>query len=149
MGDPKFSRKKATRPRNPWQRNLLKEELENISDVVRQLARQEQVIISNIKINSEIERMTKLKKALLEMKNDFNLDQSFDLFNDFLEELSREEIIKLMFSYQFNKDLKEIDDVVLQYKNSVLMSKGNSQTNSRGVGNKSLRGKSRFRKRNY
>ena len=28
MGDPKFSRKKATRPRNPWQRNLLKEELE-------------------------------------------------------------------------------------------------------------------------
>ncbi len=103
----------------------------------------------NIKINSEIERMTKLKKALLEMKNDFNLDQSFDLFNDFLEELSREEIIKLMFSYQFNKDLKEIDDVVLQYKNSVLMSKGNSQTNSRGVGNKSLRGKSRFRKRNY
>lgn len=28
MGDPKYSRKKAARPRNPWQRNLLKEELE-------------------------------------------------------------------------------------------------------------------------
>jgi len=27
MGDPKLSRKKATRPRNPWQRNLLKDEL--------------------------------------------------------------------------------------------------------------------------
>ena len=28
MGDPKYSRKKSARPRNPWQRNLLKEELE-------------------------------------------------------------------------------------------------------------------------
>lgn len=65
--------------------------------------------------------MTKLKNALVEMKTDFKLDQNFGLFNDFLKELSREEIIKLMFSYQFNKDLKEIDDVVPQYKNSVLL----------------------------
>ena len=32
MGDPKYSRKKAARPRNPWQRSLLKEELELVGN---------------------------------------------------------------------------------------------------------------------
>ena len=32
MGDPKYSRKKSARPRNPWQRNLLKEELELVGN---------------------------------------------------------------------------------------------------------------------
>ena len=32
MGDPKYSRKNSARPRNPWQRNLLKEELELVGN---------------------------------------------------------------------------------------------------------------------
>jgi len=32
MGDPKYSRKKSARPRNPWQRSLLKEELELVGN---------------------------------------------------------------------------------------------------------------------
>ena len=42
MGDPKYSRKKSARPRNPWQRNLLKEELELVGSFG---LRPEQVIL--------------------------------------------------------------------------------------------------------
>lgn len=72
------------------------------------------------KITAEIDRMSSLKKALLERKESFSIDQSFDLFNEFLSDMSREEIIKLMFSFQFNKNLKAIDEAIFNFSNSVI-----------------------------
>lgn len=98
------------------------------------------------KINTEIDRMSNLKRALLDRKDSFNIDQSFDLFNEFLVDMNREEIIKLMFSYQFSKDLKEIDEAVLNFKSSVVSCDSNRRSSFRSSGKRQQRGKNRTRR---
>ncbi len=95
------------------------------------------------KVNSEIDRMTNLKKALLERKDDFDIDQSFELFNEFLVDMNREEIVKLMFSYQFNKDLKEIDEAVLNFKSSVISRDNKRYSHSKNTKKSQYRGRRR------
>ena len=98
------------------------------------------------KINIEIDRMSSFKKTLLDRKDDFSIDQSFDLFNEFLIDMNREEIIKLMFSYQFNKDLKEIDEAVLNFKSSVVSRDNNRRSNFKTSGKRQKRGRNRTRR---
>lgn len=97
------------------------------------------------KVISEIDRMSKLKEALLDRKDDFNIDQSFDIFNEFLLDMDREEIVKLMFSYQFNRDLKEIDEAVLSFESSVVSGDNYRRSSFKASGRKHLRGRSRRR----
>jgi hypothetical protein len=60
--------------------------------------------------------------------------------------MNREEIIKLMFSYQFNKELKEIDEAVQNFKNSVVSPGNNRRSNFRTSKKNPQRGRSRTRR---
>ncbi len=98
------------------------------------------------RVSSEVSRMSKLKAAVLERKDEFNVDQSFDLFNEFLDDMSREDIIKLMFSYQFNKDLKEIDEAVSSLKNSTAPKSRERKFRTKSYGRRQGQRKTRSRR---
>lgn len=87
------------------------------------------------KINSELTKMDGLKKAISARGKDFNVDESFDLFLDYFENLGREDVIKLVFSYLFNNDLKMIDESVDNLKKTML-SKAPARSNERSWANK-------------
>lgn len=62
------------------------------------------------KVTSALGRMDGLKAAIMERKDQFEMDQSFDSFKDYLDGLSRDEVLKLMFTFNFNSDFRSIDE---------------------------------------
>ena len=66
--------------------------------------------IKAAKVQNELSKMTSIKEALVEKKDDFNVDGSYELFKDYFQGLSREEVLKLLFAHQFKKGLREIEE---------------------------------------
>ncbi len=66
--------------------------------------------IKKNKVVSDIERMEKLKVAIQNLENEFNVDDSFGIFENFFSDLSKEEILKVLFSSRFNKEFRLIDE---------------------------------------
>ena len=66
--------------------------------------------IKNQKVANELEKMEGLKKAIEERGNDFRVDSTFQSFSNYFSELSKEEVLKLLFSYQYNRDFRYIDE---------------------------------------
>ncbi len=86
------------------------------------------------RINYELEQMSRLKDVLIDKGEDFKVDDSFGLYDDFLQELSKEDIIKLMFSYQLNKDLKQIEEAVSKVSTSQFAPKVSRRKKTRNYG---------------
>ncbi len=72
------------------------------------------------KIGIELEKMQGIKKALIERGKNFSVDESFEIFNSYFTDMSKQDIVKLLFAYHFSNDLKAIDDSIETLKNSVL-----------------------------
>lgn len=72
------------------------------------------------KINAELEKMQSLKTALIDKKELFKVDDSFKFFEEYFSTLSKDEVIKLVFSYYFNSELRLIDESFENFKNSAL-----------------------------
>ncbi len=63
------------------------------------------------KVKGEIEKMQTLKEAILGKGDDFKIDSSFGMFQEDFKDLNREEILRLFFTWSFNKTLRQIDDL--------------------------------------
>jgi ATP-dependent RNA helicase DeaD len=59
----------------------------------------------------EMEKMSNIANILFEKGHDFKLDQNFDLFQDGFGPLDKEDVLKVLFTYAFNKDLKRLDEM--------------------------------------
>lgn len=69
-------------------------------------------VMKQRKVSSELEKMERLKSAIKDRGDEFKIDESFELYNEFLEDLTKEEMAKLLFSYQFNGDFRSIDEIM-------------------------------------
>ena len=69
-------------------------------------------VMKQRKVSSELEKMERLKSAIKDRGDEFKIDESFELYHNFLEDLSKEEMAKLLFSYQFNGDFRSIDEIM-------------------------------------
>lgn len=66
--------------------------------------------IKKNKVASDVERMEKLKIAVQSLENEFNVDDSFGIFENFFSDISKEDILKILFSSRFNKEFRLIDE---------------------------------------
>jgi len=66
--------------------------------------------IKKIKVEGDIERMEKLKEAVTNLENQFNVDDSYGIFENFFEGLTKEEILKVLFSSRFNREFRQIEE---------------------------------------
>ncbi len=76
------------------------------------------------KVTVELEKMFGLKKAIVERGDEFKLDDSYHYYREFLKDMSKEDVLKLLFSYQFNSEFRSIDETLENFKNSMMISKG-------------------------
>jgi ATP-dependent RNA helicase DeaD len=60
---------------------------------------------------SEIEKMSNIANVLFEKGHDFKLDKNFELFQEGFGPLPKEDVLKVLFTYAFNKDLKRLDEM--------------------------------------
>ena len=72
------------------------------------------------RVSVELERMHRLKKTISERGSDFHIDDSFEVFSKYLMDMSKEDIIKLLFSYSFDREFRSIDESLENLKNSML-----------------------------
>jgi ATP-dependent RNA helicase DeaD len=78
-------------------------------------------LTKNNKVMVELDKMHGLKQAIEEKGNDFKVDDSYQYFREYMKDMSKEEIMKLMFSYQFKNDLRSIDESLENLKNSLVV----------------------------
>ncbi|HAZ14904.1 MAG: hypothetical protein A2X86_21240 [Bdellovibrionales bacterium GWA2_49_15] len=64
-----------------------------------------------MKVLREIENMGPIFAALQDKKGDFKTDETFDLFKTYFEHLSKEEALKILFTWTFNSELKRLTDI--------------------------------------
>ena len=62
------------------------------------------------KVEGDLERMEKLKEAVQALETQFNVDDSFGIYADFFSDLSKEEILKVLFSSRFNREFRLIEE---------------------------------------
>ncbi|HLE11755.1 MAG: hypothetical protein A2504_15345 [Bdellovibrionales bacterium RIFOXYD12_FULL_39_22] len=67
--------------------------------------------VKRMKIKKELKEMESLKQAIMEKKDSFKIDESFTIFKEHLDGLSADDVLKLMFSWKFNFDLRQIDNI--------------------------------------
>lgn len=69
-------------------------------------------------VERELLKMEKLKTAIKEKGKEFKVDGSFQGFKEYLGELSKEQILKLLFSYNLASELRLIDESLENLKSS-------------------------------
>jgi ATP-dependent RNA helicase DeaD len=62
-------------------------------------------------VDKELARMATLVETVKEKGDEFKLDETYDHFKESLEGLSRDEILKVLFSQKFRKDLRRYQDL--------------------------------------
>lgn len=95
---------------SPNQRYEIKKVERTTGQVLKEYALPSLEDIKKNKVVSDIERMEKLKEAVQNLENEFNVDDSYGIFENFFSDLSKEEILKVLFSSRFNKEFRLIDE---------------------------------------
>jgi ATP-dependent RNA helicase DeaD len=72
------------------------------------------VELKKIKISKELVKMDKIKIAITDKQDDFKVDPTFEFFENYFSDLSKEQILKVLFSYRFNKEIRQIDESPLK-----------------------------------
>ncbi|MBT3236494.1 MAG: DEAD/DEAH box helicase [Bdellovibrionales bacterium] len=91
--------------------------------------------IKKAKIKNELKKMDGLKVAIVDRDHAFNIDDSFEHFAHYMQDLSKEQMMKLLFSYHFNTQIRRIDESNIEVvKNS---------SNKKSSGNRNGRRRSR------
>lgn len=70
------------------------------------------------RVEIELDKMQALKSAIQEKQDKFNVDDSYGLFQEYFEGLSKDQVMKLLFSYNFNSEFRQIDDTLSNLKES-------------------------------
>jgi ATP-dependent RNA helicase DeaD len=63
-----------------------------------------------LKILNELSKMDLQKEAILKKGSDFTVDESFASFENYLKDLTKDQMMKLFFSYHFGQEIKQIED---------------------------------------
>ncbi|MBL6991282.1 MAG: DEAD/DEAH box helicase [Bacteriovoracaceae bacterium] len=66
--------------------------------------------LKKVKICRELNKMDALKVALVDKEEAFAIDPAFKYFQSYFQDLSKEQILKLLFSYRFNKEIRQLND---------------------------------------
>lgn len=68
--------------------------------------------LKGIKVKTDLEKMDGLKAAIVERGAGFKTDESYALFEDYFDGLSKEELLKIFFSTQFNKEFRMLEQAL-------------------------------------
>lgn len=66
--------------------------------------------LKRIKVSNELTKMDAIKGAIIEREETFRLDDAFSQFNEYFNDLTKEQALKVLFAYRFNKELRAIDE---------------------------------------
>ncbi len=72
------------------------------------------------RISYELEKMQGIRDAVEEKGEDFALDDSFSVFEEYFSNLSKQEVVKILFSHYYKKDLRSIDETLESLEKSIL-----------------------------
>jgi ATP-dependent RNA helicase DeaD len=67
-------------------------------------------LLKKAKITKELDKMDKIKAAIVDTERAFQIDETFSYFETYFSDLSKDDILKLLFSYRFNREIRQIDD---------------------------------------
>jgi len=62
-------------------------------------------------VNKELARMANLVESVSEKGDEFKVDETYDVFRESLKDLSKDQILKVLFSQKFRKDLRRYQDL--------------------------------------
>lgn len=68
--------------------------------------------LKKLKIIKELHKMENIKNAILSKEDSFALDPSFVYFQSYFSDLTKEQALKLLFTYRFNQEIRHIDESV-------------------------------------
>ncbi|MDA8792032.1 DEAD/DEAH box helicase [Bacteriovoracaceae bacterium] len=93
-------------------------------------------VLKTVKLEAELEKMIKIKESLLKKGEDFDVDKTFPHFSEFLKDLSKDEVMKLLFTFYFNPEFRRIDEnlkIAPVFESGSMRGKGRSNASgSRG-----------------
>lgn len=72
-----------------------------------------------IKIAHELDKMDGIKEAITTKGKDFAIDDSYELFQEYFQAFSKEEVSKILFSHFYKKDLRSIDESLESLERSI------------------------------
>jgi ATP-dependent RNA helicase DeaD len=87
--------------------------------------------IKTAKIKNELKKMDGLKVAIVDRDQAFNIDDSFEHFVHYMQDLSKEQMMKLLFSYHFNSKIRQIDESSIEVVKNSSNNKGGNRNNRR------------------
>ncbi len=61
------------------------------------------------KVKNELGKMDTLKEVLTLKQEEFKTDQSFEIYENYFQDLTKEQALKLLFSHRFAKELKRVE----------------------------------------
>ncbi len=68
--------------------------------------------LKTVKVQTDLEKMAGLKAAIIERGTAFKTDESYEIFTDFFDDFTKEDILKLFFSNQFNKEFRMLEQAL-------------------------------------
>lgn len=97
--------------------------------------------VESLKMNMvkrEVENASFIVQAIKEKGEEFHTDSSFELVNEAFKELNRDELMKLMFVWKFNKDMRHLNNIAdIETDHSTKKSKpGKRRSKSQAFGKK-------------
>jgi ATP-dependent RNA helicase DeaD len=66
--------------------------------------------LKKLKIEGELTKMNSLRDAVTNTEEDFILDASYEEFENYFSELDKDQTLKLLFSYRFNRELRMLEE---------------------------------------
>ncbi len=95
----------------PFEKRTLKRLSYTAQSEITPLALPSASQIKITKVKNEMEKMLPLKEAIQGKGDGFRIDESFNSFKESFSDMDQEEVLKLFFSWVFNKSLRQIDDL--------------------------------------
>lgn len=106
-------------------------------------------IIKQKKITKELENLQFLKDALITKQDGFKIDDSFQFFKPFFEDLSMEQSLKIIFSWKFQKEFQSLNQSPLSVISTTSSYSNNSRDRDSSYSSSSSGSRSRSRSSNY
>ena len=82
-------------------------------------------------IQHELEKFEATKQALIHKGTDFIVDESYAFFEQTLKELTKDQLLKLFFSYYFKKEMQQIDENITRTRLSAVSHPASKQFEKR------------------
>jgi ATP-dependent RNA helicase DeaD len=102
----------------------------------------------NKMIANDLGKFDGLKSAIMEKGEEFKIDDSFKVFDYYMKDMSREQVLQLLFSYSYNGSLRQIDETLEYLSGAVInpkkvVDKGPRKNSGPRKRNRSFKGRRR------